>query len=244
MSPPRAVDPPRLTRRQLAVYWGKRAILLEVWGYVSILRYVLRRPKVPPGATGFTYHRPVLPLLMAFIVVSAVELVVVDLLVRRWPTVRISLLALGIWGLVWMCGLLFGFLTRPHAVGPAGIRVRSGAEVDITLDWDVVDSVVLKRRVARDKQPLVTADQDGTCVLHLRVQYETNIDVRLRRPVAARMPHGTETIMAIHLFTDLPQLFTDEVRRHCARVLPALSADRGKGTRRSEAGRHPGRVTP
>jgi hypothetical protein len=63
---------------------------------------------------------------MTFIGVSAVEFVVVDLLVRRWPTVRISLLALGIWGLVWMFGLLFGFLTRPHAVGPAGIRVRSG----------------------------------------------------------------------------------------------------------------------
>ncbi len=242
MNAPRAVDRARRTRWQLAVYWGKRAVLLEVWGYVSILRYVFRRPKVPPGATGFTYHRPVLSLLMTFIGVSAVELVVVDLVVRRWPTVRISLLALGIWGLVWMFGLLFGFLTRPHAVGPAGIRVRSGAEVDIPLDWDVIDSVDLRKRVVRDKQPLVTADQDGTCALHLRVQYETNIDVRLRRPVAVHMPHGTETISTIHLFTDLPQPFTDEVRRHCARVLPAPSADRG--TLRDGARRDPGRVTP
>ena len=244
MSAPHAVDRPRRTWWQLAVYWGKRVVLLEVWGYVSILRYVFRRPKVPQGARGFTYHRPVLPLLIAFIVVSAVELVVVDLLVRRWPTVRITLLVLGIWGLIWMFGLLFGFLTRPHAVGPAGIRVRSGAEVDIALDWDVVDSVVLRKRVEQDKQPLVTADQDGTCALHLRVQYETNIDVRLRRPVAVRMPQGTETVSTIHLFTDLPQPFTDEVRRHCARVLTAPSAGRGTGARRDGARRYPGRVTP
>jgi hypothetical protein len=77
-----------------------------------------------------------------------------------------------------------------------------------------------------------------------RAGRDQHIDVRLRRPVAVRMPHGTETISTIHLFTDLPQPFTDEVRRHCARVLPAPSADRGTGTRRDGARRYPGRVPP
>ena len=30
-----------------------------------------------------------------------------------------------------MLGMLLGFVTRPHAVGPAGIRFRCGAEVDV-----------------------------------------------------------------------------------------------------------------
>lgn len=219
MSAPGTSNGPRRTRWQLLVYWAKRALLLEVWGYVSIMRYVLRRPKVPPGATGFSYHRPVMPMLIAIIIVSAIELVAVDLVVRRWPTVRVTLLVLSIWGLVWMLGLLFGFLTRPHAVGPAGIRVRAGAEVDIPLEWDVVDFVGKNTRVTPNKRPLVMADPDGTWALHLRMQQETNIEIHLRRPVAVRMPHGTETVSAIHLFADLPQPFMDEVRRHCARVL-------------------------
>lgn len=124
---------PRRTAWQLAAYWTRRGLMLEVWGYLSILRCVCRRPRVPAGAAAFTYHQPVMPLLIVFIVVSALELVVVDVLVRRWPSVRVAMLALGIWGLVWMFGLLFGFLTRPHAVGSDGIRVRSGAEIDIPL---------------------------------------------------------------------------------------------------------------
>ena len=59
--------------------------------------------------------------MIVFIAVSAVELMAVDLIVRRWPSVRIPLLVLSIWGLVWMLGFLFGMLTRPHAVGPEGI---------------------------------------------------------------------------------------------------------------------------
>ena len=86
---------------------------------------------MPAGARGFRYHEPVLTILIVFIALSAVELVAVDLIVRRWPYVRIPLLVLSIWGLIWMLGFLFGMLTRPHAVGPESIRVRYGAEVDI-----------------------------------------------------------------------------------------------------------------
>jgi hypothetical protein len=218
VSAPGASGTPRRTWWQLLLHWGKRAVLLELWGYVSIFRYVFRRPRVPAGATAFSYHGPVRATVIAFIVVSALELVVVDLLVRRWPTVRIVLLVLGVWGLVWMFGMLFGFLTRPHAVGPAGVRVRSGAEVDIALDWDVIDAVVLRKRIARDEQPLVTDDGRGGCALHLRMEHATNLDVRLTQRVQVRLPHGTETVSTIHLFADAPQAFLSEVHRHCARI--------------------------
>jgi len=133
----------------------------------------------------------------------------------------------------------------PHAVGPASIQVRSGAEVDITLDWEVIDCVVLTKRVAQDKQPLVTAEQDGQRALHLRVQHETNIEVRLRRPVEARMPHGTETVPKIHLFGDLPQPFTDEACRHSAGVVRVSSAGRHARPRPDEDDRrHPEPVAP
>ncbi|HEU0100978.1 MAG TPA: hypothetical protein VFR07_01500 [Mycobacteriales bacterium] len=205
--------PPRTWRDQ-AAYLCRRAWWMEICGYQAIYRYVFRRPRVPPGATGFTYHQPVLALLLAFIGVSAVEMVVVDLLVRRWESVRIGLLALSIWGLVWMVGLLFGMLTRPHAVGPQGIRVRSGSEIDIPLDWDAVSAVTRVRRAAQDKQPTVTVDDNGTRTLHLRMQNEANLEIELTRTVAARLPSGTETVARVELYADQPQAFLDAVARH------------------------------
>jgi hypothetical protein len=211
---------------QLAVYLARRSLMMEIWGYVSILRYVLRRPKVPAGAAAFTYHQPVLPLLVAFIVVSAIDLVVVDVLVRRWPTVRIALLVLGVWGLVWMFGLLFGFLTRPHAVGPDGIRVRSGAEVDIPLPWELIDSVTRRKQAAQDKQPRMTIDDEGVRTLHLEMQHETNIEITLRRPVTARMPQGAMTVSRVCLYADDPRSFVTEVGRHRAGLAPRADGAR------------------
>ena len=59
----------------------------------------------PRGASGFAYHSPVLTILMIFIVLSAIEIPIIDLIVHPWPWVRIPLLILGIWGVTWMIGL-------------------------------------------------------------------------------------------------------------------------------------------
>jgi hypothetical protein len=188
--------------------------MMEIRGYQSIFRFVFRRPKVPAGAVGFSYHQPVLAILIVFVSVSAVELVVVDLIVHRWAAVRIPLLILGIWGLVYMVGMLFGMLTRPHAVGPDGIRVRSGSEVDIPLSWDDVYSLTHRAHTIQEKQPKLTVDETGEATLHLRMQAETNLEVTLERPVPIRLPQGTETLSHIHFYADDPKAFMNEVRRY------------------------------
>lgn len=195
-------------------YLAKRALLFEVHGYQSIYRFVCRRPRVPAGATAFSYHQPVLAVLIVFVGLSAVELVAVDLIVRRWESVRIPLLVLGAWGLVWMIGMLFGLLTRPHAVGPDGIRLRDGAEAEIVLPWDDVASVAIRKRTVQDKQPRVSVDDRGQATLHLRVANETNLEVELERPVRLRLPHGTETVSRAAYYADDPKGFLAEVRRH------------------------------
>jgi hypothetical protein len=209
-APPR----PRRTRWQQAGYLARRAVRTEVHGYRSILRFVFRRPRVPAGAVGFTYHQPVFIILIVFVVLSAVELAGVDLVVRRWTYVRIPLLVLGAWGWTFMCGMLFGMLTRPHAVGPDGIRVRQGSEIDIPIPWDDVYSVTHRKHAVQEKQPMVTLDPDGQATLHLRIQNETNLELKLERPVALRLPHGTETVARVHLYADEPKAFLAEVRRH------------------------------
>jgi hypothetical protein len=208
------VTRPRRTWWQFAGYLARRAIMMELRGYQSIYRFAFRRPRVPPGASGFSYHQPILSVMIVIISVSTLELVVVDMIVRRWPYVRVPLLVLSVWGLVWMLGLLFGMLVRPHAVGPDGIRVRYGSEVDIPITWDEVHSVARRKNVIAEKRPKVTVDADGAATLHMRIMNETNIEVELERATPLRLPHGTETVSRVNLYADDPAAFLDEVRRH------------------------------
>ncbi len=201
--------------RQLLAYWARRAVQMELGIWQSLYRFAARRPRVPTGSTGFTYHQAVLAVLVTFIVVSAVELVVVDVLVHRWPLVRIPLLIVGVWGLLWMSGLLAAMVTRPHAVGPEGIRARYATDVDVELPWDAIDAVVRRTRTREEKAPRLAHGDD---VLHLWMQDRTNVDVDLDRPVDIRLPEGTATVRRISLFADDPTAFLAAVREHVERA--------------------------
>jgi hypothetical protein len=205
---------PKRNLWQFSGYIARRAAMMELHGYQSIYRFVSRRPKVPAGGVGFSYHKPVLPILIVFVVVSALEMVVVDLIVRRWPYVRISILILSIWGIIYMLGLLFGMLVRPHAITTDGIRVRYGSEIDLPIAWEAIKSVTRRKRVNNDKQPKMTRDDNGEASLHMRIQNETNLEIRLNRPISLRLPHGIETVSSVNLYADDPKAFVDEVRNH------------------------------
>jgi hypothetical protein len=193
---------------------ARRAWAMEIHGYQNLFRFAFRRPRVPIGAAGFGYAQPVMSVMVVFTVLSVVELVVVDIVVRRWAPVRIPLLILGIWGVTFMLGLLFGMLVRPHAVGPDGIRVRSGSEIDIPLTWDQIAAVTLRKRSVQEKEPKVTVDESGQATLHLRIMNETNLDIRLEQPTDLRLPHGTERVSVVALRADDPKAFMAEVRRY------------------------------
>lgn len=194
-------------RRVAAIAW--RA---EIGIWQSLYRWIFRRPRVPEGASGFAYHSPVFTILMIFIVLSAIEIPIIDLIAHPWPWVRIPLLVLGIWGLTWMIGLAVSYLTRPHAVGPDGIRARLGADIDVDLPWDAVASVERSRDVA-EKAPKVRDEEHGR-TLALRMANETNILVVLEKPVQTRISERMTEVDAVRLWTDDVDGFLDAVRAH------------------------------
>ncbi|GAA1785502.1 hypothetical protein [Agromyces lapidis] len=202
--------------------FAKRAFAMELAVYASIGRFIARRPAIPRGAVGFGYHRPVLTILVIFIVLSAVEIPIIDLVVHRWPAVRIAMLVLGIWGLTWMLGLLCAFLTRPHTVGPEGIRVRAGLELDLALSWDDVASVARRLQIDEPKSPKIV-EQDASRTLFVRTNNETDIEIELEGPTAVRLPGhgalgGVQEVTAVRIWVDDAAAFMDEVRRHLAPV--------------------------
>jgi hypothetical protein len=196
----------------------KRALLLELSIYASIGRFIARRPAIPRGAAGFNYHKPVLTVLIIFIVLSAVEIPIVDLIVHRWPVVRVAFLILGIWGVTWMFGFLCAYLMKPHTVGPDGIRVRQGLETDLAFSWDDIASVARNKRVDEPKSPRFEA-AEASRTLVFRMQDETDIEIELERPTVVRLPGGgakggEQTITGLRIWVDDPRAFMDEVRKY------------------------------
>lgn len=195
-----------------------RGVGMEKIVYAAIVRAIARRPWKAPDARGFHYHAQSLAILVVFIVLSAVEIAIIDLIVHQWLWLRIPLLIIGIWGLVWMIGFLCAHFMRPHTVGTEGIRVRDGLDMDVHVTWDDVYSVELKSRNHEPKTPSVIDDQDGRSLV-MDVTDQTNIEVVLERPTTVTLPGlppkgGEQVIDRIHLWTDEPQGFLDAVREH------------------------------
>lgn len=214
----------RVADRRTAGTWrrfgalAKRVLLLELSIYASIGRFIARRPAIPRGAVGFGYHRPVFSLLIVFIVLSAVEIPILDLIAQRWPVVRITLLVLGIWGVTWMFGLLCAFLMRPHTVGVDGIRVRAGLELDVALGWAEIASVAHAVRVDEPKAAKFEESAAGRMLL-LRIGNETNVEIELERPTVVRLPGGgvnggVQSIRVLRIWADDPRAFLAEVKKH------------------------------
>src|SRR5690349_422215 len=128
----------------------RRVVALEITMWRSLYVWLRRRPPAAaPGDEAFSYLGVVKPMLIVFIVLSAVEVPILDLIVRHvvpWRPARWIALGLGVWGLLWMIGMFAGLRVNPHLVGARGIRVRMGARIDVPLDWADVDVVTRSYR--------------------------------------------------------------------------------------------------
>ena len=183
---------------------ARRAVVFELALYRSLLRWVTRRPDVQPGGVGFGYVGAVALLLWVFIGVSAVELVVVHVLLP-WETVRLVADVLGIWGLVWMLGLAASYSVLParrDGVRPAdqaGPRHRPHGAVGGRRQ---------RRRAGAQPRHVEGAPgrprREQAVVLNVVMGSRTDVDVRLRRPMLVPVRGGEESVTEIRLYADEP----------------------------------------
>ena len=194
---------------------ARRAAAFELAQCRSLFRWMSRRPYVPCGAVPFAYIGAVALLLWVFIAVSAIELVVLHLLLP-WETIRVIADVLSIWGLVWMFGFMASFRVHPHLVGDAGLRVRHGATTDITVPWDAVATVGVRER-SRDKSRAVQLDRDKKAtVLNVVIASRTNVNLTLRHPLVLALPCGEESVTEIRLYADDARGLVSRIRGHLA----------------------------
>ncbi|MEN3615550.1 hypothetical protein AAH979_39400 [Plantactinospora sp. ZYX-F-223] len=196
----------------------RKATVYELGMWRSLFRWILRRPTGPDGTVAFGYAGVVTPLLIVFIVVSTIEIPVLDLILP-WKIARIVAAALGVYGVFWMIGLLASLRVHPHLVGEAGIRVRNGISIDLTLPWDAIDTVRRRHRSLSSGRTVQVERSDTRIVLNIGVSSQTAVDILLREPIVLPVPRGTEE--PVHEL----RVYADDAERLVACVRQFLRTD-------------------
>jgi len=199
-----------VARRAARLLW--RFVRLELQLYAALARWIARRPAVPDGATPWGYSRMVTPVMGLWIFGSACELPLAHVLVP-WHGVRLALLVVGVWGLVWMIGLLASLKVHPHLVDAAGLTIRYGTLARVTIPWTALAGLrVEDRDVDGFVRTLRTRETDHGTELCVPVNDRVNVLLRLAEPLSVATPRGPVAATTIGIWVDEPRDFVAENR--------------------------------
>ena len=201
------------------------ALRVELALYRSLARWVARRPDVPEGAVAIGYARLVSPMLWLWIFGSAVEVVVVEVVLRHldqpWAAgLRMPLLVLGVWGVLWMLGMLASYRVRPHLLTDTELHIRSGA-----LTWVVVPlhAIGTTRTVEHELPGIIRALHVDDSLVLVGVSSRTNLELVLSAPTPLSTSKGEASATRVGLWVDDP-------REVAARLRPRLGASGSVGS--------------
>ncbi|TCP65598.1 hypothetical protein [Sphingomonas sp. PP-CE-1G-424] len=97
---------------------------------------------VPANARAFAYHKHLMPMCAALLILSAIEFAVYHLLVGHWSrTATLVMFVLSDVGFVYLAGLIKSFRFRPVLLTPEGVRVRAGFLIDQLVPLDAIVAI-------------------------------------------------------------------------------------------------------
>ena len=211
-------------------------VILEIGIWRSLFLWVTRRTLgAGPGVRAFPYSRDVVPIMVAFIFVSLLELPVVHLLLP-WDTVRLIADVLSIWGLLWMVGFLASMRVFPHLLDDDGLRIRNGTTTDIAVPWEAVASVTTRRESVPTNHTIQGERGDEGTVVNVAVLKQTKVAVVLHGPTTLELPDGPAEVTEVRFYADEPRALVA-----AARSALNGSAPRSRGSVRP-AGQRPRRA--
>ena len=166
----------------------------------------------------FAYSRDLTPLLLAFILLSAIELPVVGLLLP-WATARLIVLILSVWSLLWTIGFLASMRVHPHLLDDDGVRIRHGASTDIRIPSQAIASVAAKKE--RFAERIHIDERDEGRILNVTVFKQTNVTIALQRPTAIQLGDEVHEITQAQLYADDASGLVTTVRSRLESQRPA-----------------------
>jgi hypothetical protein len=188
----------------------------------SIFYYALaswrRAPFSPTDARTFSYHarNGSAAIIYTLAAASAVEVAVVDLLVRlHAPRIANALIALGIVSTIWLIGFARAVQLRPHFVSPNLIALRNGLQRHVEVAPSTITSIEVGR-AARD-----SASAPDTVRF---ARGAPNVLLRFAGPVQVHGVYGTRrTAASVALVVDDPSALVAAIEIARMSPDPAIS---------------------
>lgn len=186
----------------------------RLWGFItaelglvtSIARLITRRPSVPEGAAKFTYHRQSSPMMWTMVALILVEVIVIHLVIP-WETVRLIVLVLSVYSLIWVIGFIAGFMVHPHLVKDDQLVVRHGSKIALTIPFADIERLAANRQdLPGTRSTRYDAPQEGGSAGTLRLAQggQTNVEVTLTRPLHGGTATRGKLVRRIHIWADDP----------------------------------------
>ncbi len=188
----------------------------RLWGFItsefslvgSIARLIARKPDVPDGTRGFTYHRQSAPMMWAMVGLVVIEIAVVHLVIP-WDIVRLVLLVVSVYSLIWIVGFIAGFMVRPHLLDDRTLVLRHGPKTVVVLPLTDIERIETTGRDLSGMRSIRYVDGSG---LHLAQGGQTNVDVTLTRPINGVLQAEVHPVDRVSFWADDPDLLARDVR--------------------------------
>ncbi len=156
-----------------------------------------RKPFVPVGARAFSYHKAsaFAAVLYTLVFASVVEACAVHFLLRAIaPRLALAVLAVSVFGAVWLLGFARSVQLRPVLVTRDYLRVRTGVQWSLDIPRD---------QIAKIEYGRVKAPAKGTPGYLRAVLGTPNVLLDLREPLTAHGPYGmTRVVQRVGLVID------------------------------------------
>lgn len=191
-----------------------RPVVTEIRAFGSLWLVVARKRQVPSGAIPFGYTKGTMTFPLVMVVLSLAELVIVHILVP-WDWLRIVLLILTIWGVLFILGFFATRIVHPHFITNEALHVRWGYSTVLATPLTNIVSATPHVNHAHT-QPHV---EDERLIL---TQFQsTNVLIRFVEPVAAAAPVSKKKKPADFQATEV-QLYVDDPDAFLQTLQPLL----------------------
>jgi hypothetical protein len=209
------LDPWRALEEGLALIMPRRmarVVVLEPRLWVCLLLWASRRMRL--GEDDFSYHKrsPAGGLVAVVALTTPVELLIWEILVP-WAWLRIVVLILGIYALVWVFGFYASLAVLPHRLEEGGLRLHYGAFAQGFIPYSEIEKIERKTRKApKPGDGLQTRPEENA--LYLATSGKTDLTLWLRTPQAIDgLFRTSEPATTIHLAADEPKKMTSKLHQ-------------------------------
>ena len=182
------------------VFIGETLVWISLWRF---LRGGWRRRE-----GDFSYHRrsPLIGLVLVTIITTPAELLVIELVVP-WRSVKLILLLLALYSLLWILGYAASQIGSPHRVANDELLLRKGFLATTRIPFDTIERI----ETVRDPLPPGAEGWGATIIdrtAYFAVAGRADVELALNAPVVVRhLNNDSEPLTRVRVAVDEPLLF-------------------------------------